>query len=169
MRPFLESWFLFATKLGLTPFACFVEKNSSKLRVLQEMEASGGEPDVVAQDKETGEIVFFDCSSESPPGRVSLAYDREGLDSRKEHKPKGNAVDAAADMGIELLTEAQYFELQRLGDFDTKSSSWLKTPPALRKFGGALFGDRRYGRVFIYHNSAQSYYGARGFRGALRV
>lgn len=146
-----------------------VEAHPEKLWSLHEMETTGGEPDVVAHDKQSGELVFFDCSPESPAGRVSLSYDREGLESRKEHKPKGNAVDLAAAMGVELLDEAQYRELQSLGAFDTKSSSWIKTPPELRKLGGALFGDRRYDRVFIYHNGAQSYYGARGFRGALRV
>ena len=133
------------------------------------MEVSGGEPDVVDYDKEAGEYIFFDCSPESPKGRVSVCYDREGLDSRKEHKPKNNAIDMAAAMGIELLTEELYRELQKKGEFDTKTSSWLKTPSDIRKLGGALFGDRRFGHVFVYHNGAQSYYSARGFRGSLRV
>ncbi len=140
-----------------------------KLAALHEMESSGGEPDVVGHDKETGEFIFFDCSPESPKGRVSVCYDRAGLDSRKEHKPKTSALDMAEAMGVELLTEEQYHALQALGEFDTKTSSWVATPPDLRKLGGALFGDRRYGRVFIYHNGAQSYYGARGFRASLRV
>jgi hypothetical protein len=133
------------------------------------MERTGGEPDVVGQDKQTGEYVFYDCSPESPKGRTSLCYDREALDSRKEHKPKSSAMDMAAAMGAELLTEEQYQELQRLGAFDTKSSSWLKTPGDIRKLGGAIFGDRRFGRVFVYHNGAESYYSGRGFRGWLRV
>ena len=140
-----------------------------KLVALHEMESSGGEPDVVGHDKETGEFIFFDCSPESPKGRVSVCYDRAGLDSRKEHRPKTSALDMAEAMGVELLTEEQYHALQALGEFDTKTSSWVATPPDLRKLGGALFGDRRYGRVFIYHNGAQSYYGARGFRASLRV
>lgn len=146
-----------------------LESRPEKLWSLHEMERTGGEPDVVGQDKKTGEYLFFDCSPESPKGRVAVCYDREGLESRKEHKPKTNAVDLAAATGIELLTEEQYRELQQLGDFDTKTSSWLKTPTDVRKLGGALFGDRRFGRVFIYHNGAQSYYGARGFRGWLGV
>ena len=146
-----------------------LEANAEKLWSLHEMESTGGEPDVVGHDKKTGEFVFLDCSAESPPGRRSVCYDREGLDSRKEHKPKNNALDMATAMGIELLTEAQYRELQKLGDFDTKTSSWLKTPEEIRKLGGALFGDRRYGHVFVYHNGAQSYYSARGFRGSLRL
>jgi hypothetical protein len=146
-----------------------LEASSEKLWSLNEMERTGGEPDVVGQDKKTGEYVFFDCSPESPKGRVAVCYDREGLDSRKEHKPKNNAVDMATAMGIELLTEDQYRELQQLGEFDTKTSSWLKAPAEIRKLGGALFGDRRFGRVFVYHNGAQSYYSARGFRGSLRV
>jgi hypothetical protein len=133
------------------------------------MESTGGEPDVVGQDKKTGEYIFFDCSPESPKGRTSLCYDREALDSRKANKPKDSAVDMAAAMGIELVTEEQYRELQKLGDFDTKSSSWVKAPAEMRKLGGALFGDRRFGRVFLYHNGAQSYYAGRGFRGSLRV
>lgn len=140
-----------------------------KLWTLREMERTGGEPDVVGFDRETGEFVFFDCSKETPSGRRSLCYDREGLDSRKEHKPDGNVVDTAAAMGVSLLTESQYRDLQALGDFDMKTSSWLSTPADIRKLGGALFGDRRYGQVFVYHNGAQSYYGARAFRGAVRV
>lgn len=143
--------------------------NPEKLQSLYEMEKTGGEPDVVGHDKKTGEYIFVDCSAESPSGRRSLCYDREGLDSRKEHKPKNNAVDAAAAMGIELLTEEQYRELQKLGEFDTKTSSWVKTPADVRKLGGALFCDRRFGRVFVYHNGAQSYYSGRAFRGLLKV
>ncbi len=146
-----------------------LEANAERLWSLHEMEETGGEPDVVGHDKETGEYIFFDCSAESPKGRTSVCYDREGLDSRKEHKPKNNAMDMAAAMGIELLTEEQYRELQKLGDFDTKTSSWVKTPADIRKLGGALYGDRRYGRVFVGHNGAQSYYSARAFRGSLRV
>jgi len=146
-----------------------LEASPEKLWSLQEMERTGGEPDVVGQDKKSGEYVFFDCSAQSPAGRASLCYDREALDSRKEHKPKSSVMDMAADMGIEVLTEEQYFELQKLGEFDTKRSSWLKTPPEIRKLGGALFGDRRFGRVFIYHNGAESYYSGRAFRGSLRV
>ena len=146
-----------------------LDANADKLRSLHEMEKTGGEPDVVGQDKKTGEYIFFDCSPESPKGRVSVCYDREGLESRKEHRPKNTAMDMAAEMGIELLTEEQYQELQRLGEFDTKTSTWVKTPAEMRKLGGALFGDRRFGRVFFYHNGAQSYYSARGFRGSLRV
>jgi hypothetical protein len=146
-----------------------LKASAEKLWSLNEMEITGGEPDVVGQDKKTGELIFFDCSPESPKGRASVCYDREGLDSRKEHKPKDNAMDMAAVMGIELLTEEQYRELQKLGEFDTKSSSWVKAPADIRKLGGALFGDRRYGHVFIYHNGAQSYYSGRGFRGSLRV
>ncbi len=140
-----------------------------KLWSLHEMEASGGEPDVVAHDSASGEYVFFDCAAESPKGRQSLCYDRAGLESRKEHKPRGSALDLATEMGVELLSEAQYLRLQTLGEFDRKSSSWVLTPPELRAAGGALFGDRRYGRVFIYHNGAQSYYAGRGFRASLRV
>jgi hypothetical protein len=146
-----------------------LEAHPARLWSLAQMEATDGEPDVVGQDKKTGEYLFFDCSPETPKGRVSLCYDREGWESRKEHRPKDNAVDMAAEMGVELLTEEQYAELQKLGEFDLKTSSWLKTPPEMRKLGGALFGDRRYGRVFVYHNGAQSYYAARGFRGCLRV
>ena len=146
-----------------------LEANAEKLWSLHEMEGTGGEPDVVGQDKKTGECVFFDCSAETPKGRTSVCYDREGLDSRKEHKPKNTAMDMAAAMGIELLNEEQYHELQKLGDFDTKTSSWVKTPAEMRKLGGALYCDRRYGRVFAGHNGAQSYYAVRGFRGSLRV
>jgi hypothetical protein len=146
-----------------------LEASTEKLRSLNEMERTGGEPDVVGHDKKTGEYVFYDCSAESPKGRRSLCYDREALQSRKEHKPKDNAIDVAAGMGIELLTEEQYRELQKLGNFDTTTSSWIKTPSAIRKLGGALFCDRRYDTVFLYHNGAPSYYAARGFRGSLRV
>ena len=141
----------------------------AKLRALQIMEETGGEPDVVGLDKKTGEVVFFDCSPETPKGRVSLCYDREGLESRKEHKPKDNAMDMAAEMGVELQTEDEYNALQKLGEFDRKTSSWMKTPPEIRQLGGALYGERRYNRVFIGHNGAQSYYAVRGFRGCLRV
>ena len=146
-----------------------LESNPDKLWSLNEMERTGGEPDVVGRDTETGEYVFFDCSAESPQDRRSLCYDREALDSRKEHKPKDNALDVAAAMGLELLTEAQYRALQTLGNFDTKTSSWVKTPADIRKLGGALFCDRRYDTVFVYHNGADSYYAARGFRASLRV
>lgn len=146
-----------------------LDANPEKLWSLHEMEKTGGEPDVVGHDKKTDEYLFFDCSPETPKGRTSVCYDREGLDSRKEHKPKNNAMDMAAAMGIELLAEEQYRELQKLGNFDMKTSSWVKTPPDIRKLGGALFGDRRFGHIFIYHNGAQSYYGARAFRGSLRV
>ena len=146
-----------------------LEANTEKLWSLHEMERTGGEPDVVGHDRKTGEYVFYDCSAESPKGRRSVCYDREGLESRKEHKPENNAMDMAAAMGIELLTEEQYRELQKLGNFDTKTSSWVITPPDIRKLGGALFMDRRYNTVFVYHNSAPSYYAARGFRGSLRV
>ena len=146
-----------------------LEANAEMLWSLGEMERTGGEPDVVAHDKQTGEYVFYDCSAESPAGRRSVCYDRQGLESRKEHRPEGNAIDMAAAMGIELLTEDQYRELQKLGDFDTKTSSWVKTPAEIRRLGGALFCDRRYGQVFVYHNGAQSYYAARAFRGSLRV
>lgn len=140
-----------------------------KLWSLAEMERTGGEPDVVAHDKGSGEFVFFDCSEQSPAGRTSLCYDRAALNARKEHKPKSSVMDLAAEMGVEVLTEAQYFELQKLGEFDTKRSSWLQTPPEIRSLGGALFGDRRFGRVFIYHNGAESYYSGRGFRACLKV
>ena len=146
-----------------------LEAHPEKLWSLNEMEKTGGEPDIVGQDEQTGEYAFYDCSPESPKGRTSLCYDREALDSRKEHKPKSSAMDMAAAMGAELLTEEQYQELQKLGAFDTKSSSWLRTPGDTRKLGGAIFGDRRFGRVFVYHNGAESYYSGRGFRGWLRV
>jgi hypothetical protein len=143
--------------------------NPEKLWSLSEMERSGGEPDVVGQDKKTGEYVFYDCSPETPKDRTSVCYDREGWESRKEHRPKTTAIDMAGAMGIELLTEQEYLELQAFGNFDTKTSSWVKTPAEIRKLGGALYCDRRYGRVFVGHNGAQSYYSARGFRGSLRV
>ncbi len=146
-----------------------LEANAEKLWSLSQMEETGGEPDVVGHDKTTGEIIFFDCSAESPDGRRSLCYDREGLESRKEAPPKSSVIDVAAAMGIALLTEAQYHELQNLGKFDTKTSSWLVTPVDIRTLGGAIFGDRRYDRVFVYHNGAQSYYASRAFRGALQV
>lgn len=146
-----------------------LEAHADKLGSLHEMERTGGEPDVVGHDEQTAEHVFCDCSAESPTGRRSVCYDREGLESRKEHRPEDSAIDMAAAMGIELLTEEQYRALQQLGSFDTKTSSWLKTPAAIRELGGAIFGDRRYGRVFVYHNGAPSYYAARGFRGLLRV
>ena len=143
--------------------------NTKKLWSLNEMEKTGGEPDVVGFDNKTGEYIFFDCSAESPKGRRSVCYDGEALKSRKEHKPKNNAIDMAVAMGVELLTEEQYRELQELGDFDTKSSSWVQTPTDIRELGGALFCDRRYDHVFVYHNGAESYYAARAFRGSLRV
>jgi len=146
-----------------------LEANAEKLWSLHEMERTGGEPDVVGQDKKTGEYIFNDCSAESPKGRRSVCYDREALEARKEHKPKDSAVDMAAAIGIELLTEEQYRELQKLGEFDTKTSSWVKTPPEIRKLDGALFCDRRFDQVFLYHNGAESYYAARGFRGLLKV
>ncbi len=146
-----------------------LEAKPDKLWSLSEMERTSGEPDVVGQDKKTGEYIFFDCSAQSPKGRTSLCYDREALDSRKEFKPKNTAMDMAAAMGIELLTEEQYLELQKLGEFDTKTSSWIATPADIRKLGGALYCDRRYDRVFVGHNGAQSYYSARAFRGSLRV
>ena len=146
-----------------------LEAGSEKLWSLHEMERTGGEPDVVGFDKKTGEFIFYDCAAESPDGRRSLCYDREAQDARKENKPENNAIDMAADIGIELLTEEQYRELQQLGEFDTKTSSWVKTPSDIRKLGGALYCDRRYGRVFVGHNGAQSYYAARAFRGSLRV
>ena len=146
-----------------------LEANTEKLWSLNEMERTGGEPDVVGFDKKTGKYIFYDCSAESPKGRRSVCYDREALESRKEHKPKDSAMNMAAAMGIELLTEEQYRELQKLGDFDTKTSSWVKAPADIRKLGGALFGDHRFGHVFVYHNGAQSYYSARAFRGSLRV
>ena len=146
-----------------------LEANSEKLWSLDEMERTGGEPDVVGFDKKTGEYIFYDCSAESPKDRRSFCYDREALETRKEHKPKNSAIDMAAAMGIELLTEEQYRELQKLGKFDTKTSSWVQTPSQIRKLGGAIFCDRRYDQVFMYHNGADSYYAARGFRGSLRV
>ena len=146
-----------------------LEASPGKLRSLNEMEETGGEPDIVGHDKKTGEYIFYDCSAESPKGRRSLCYDRQALESRKEHKPSNNAVDMAAAMGIELLNEEEYRALQKLGSFDTKTSSWVKTPGDIRRLGGALFCDRRYDHVFLYHNGAQSYYAARGFRGSLRV
>ncbi len=146
-----------------------LEANADKLWSLHEMEATGGEPDVVGFDDKTGEYIFYDCSAESPKGRRSLCYDDEALISRKEHKPEDSAMNMAAAMGIELLTEEQYRDLQKLGNFDTKTSSWVTTPSAIRKLGGALFCDRRYNTVFLYHNGAESYYAARGFRGSLRV
>jgi len=146
-----------------------MEANAEKLWSLHEMERTGGEPDVVGHDKKTGEYIFYDCSAESPKDRRSVCFDREALESRKEHKPGDSAVGMAAGMGIELLTEEQYRELQKLEDFDTKTSSWVKTPSDIRKLGGALFCDRRYDTVFVYHNGAESYYAARGFRGSLRV
>src|SRR5947209_12433256 len=146
-----------------------LEANAEKLWSLDEMERTGGEPDVVGHDKRTGEYIFYDCSAESPKGRRSVCYDREALDARKEAKPKDSATNMAAAMGIELLTEEQYRELQKLGEFDTKTSSWVKTPSNIRKLGGALFCDRRFNTVFVYHNGAESYYAARAFRGLLRV
>jgi hypothetical protein len=146
-----------------------IEADTEKLSALNEMERTGGEPDVIGYDKKTGEYIFCDCSAESPKGRRSLCYDREALESRKENKPENNAIDMATAIGIELLTEEQYRELQKLGNFDTKTSSWVKTPSDIRTLGGALFCDRRYDTVFVYHNGAESYYAARGFRGSLRV
>ena len=146
-----------------------LEANTEKLWSLNEMDRTGGEPDVVGHDKKTGEYIFYDCSAESPKGRRNVCYDREGQESRKTARPENNAIDMAAAMGIELLTEEQYREMQKLGNFDTKTSSWVKTPSDIRKLGGALFADRRYDNVFVYHNSAPSYYSVRGFRGSLRV
>ena len=146
-----------------------LEANPEKLWILDDMEQTGGEPDVVAYDKKTNEFIFFDCSDESPKGRRSLCYDTQALESRKEHKPKNSALGMAAEMGVELLTEEQYRALQQLGQFDLKTSSWLRTPDNIRKLGGAIFGDRRYDTVFLYHNGAESYYAARGFRGALKI
>ena len=146
-----------------------LEAVPKKLWSLNEMERTGGEPDIVSHDKKTGEYIFYDCSEQSPIGRRSLCYDREALESRKEHKPENNTIDMAAAMGIEILTEGQYRELQKLGNFDTKTSSWVQTPSEIRKLGGAIFCDRRYNTVFVYHNGAESYYSARGFRGLLRV
>ena len=146
-----------------------LEADPKKFWSLHEMEKTGGEPDCIGQDKKSGEYIFYDCSPETPSGRRSICYDREALDSRKEHKPKSSATDMAAEMGIELLDEEQYRELQKLGNFDSKTSSWIKTPDEIRKLGGALFGDFRFNTVFIYHNGAQSYYAGRGFRGILKV
>jgi hypothetical protein len=146
-----------------------LEAHTEKLRSLHEMERTGGEPDVVAHDKKTGEYIFFDCSAQSPEGRRNVCYDREALEARKKFKPKDSAMNVAETMGIEILTEEQYRDLQKLGNYDTKTSSWLKTPPAIRKHGGAIFADRRYDHVFVYHNGADAYYAARGFRGSLRV
>lgn len=146
-----------------------LEAHVDKLSSLHAMEATGGEPDVIGRDKKAGEYIFVDCSPETPKGRTSVCYDREGLDSRKESKPRTSAMEMAAAMGVELLTEEEYLALQKLGEFDTKTSSWMRTPGEIRKLGGAIFGDRRFGRVFVYHNGAQSYYGARGFRASLRI
>ena len=146
-----------------------LEAKAEKLWSLSEMERTGGEPDIVGHDKKTGECIFYDCSDESPSGRRSLCYDRDALESRKEHKPKNNALDVAAAMGVELLSEAQYRELQKIGNFDAKTSSWVKTPTDIRRLGGALYCDRRYDQVFVYHNGAESYYAVRGFRGSVRV
>ena len=155
--------------LEWTKIQAKLEANTKKLWSLSEMERTGGEPDVVDHDKKTGDYIFYDCSAESPKGRRSLCYDRDALEARKEFKPENNALDLAAAMGIEILTEEQYRELQKLGEFDTKTSSWLKTPADIRKLGGAIFGDRRYDTVFMYHNGAPSYYAARAFRGSLKV
>ncbi|HJZ64541.1 MAG TPA: DUF4256 domain-containing protein [Candidatus Acidoferrum sp.] len=155
--------------LEWAPIEAKLAANPQKLNSLSEMEKTGGEPDVISYEKATGEFIFCDCSAESPAGRRSLCYDREALNSRKEAKPKNSALDLAATMGIEILTEEQYRELQKLGEFDTKTSSWVKTPLSIRKLGGALFCDRRFDTVFTYHNGAESYYAARGFRGSLRV
>jgi hypothetical protein len=146
-----------------------IEADPGKMWSLSEMERTGGEPDVVGFDEETGEYIFYDCSMETPKDRRNVCYDRKGLEERRSFKPENNAVDMAASMGIELLTEDEYRDLQKIGEFDTRTSSWLRTPPEVRGLGGALFGDRRYGRVFVYHNGAQSYYGVRGFRGAIRI
>jgi len=146
-----------------------LDADAGKLWSLHEMETTGGEPDVVGYDKKTGEYIFYDCAAESPKGRRSVCYDHEALESRKEHKPGNSAIQMAADMGIEILTEEQYRDLQKLGEFDTKTSSWIKTPAEIRKLGGAVFCDRRYDTIFLYHNGAESYYAARGFRGALKV
>lgn len=156
-------------KLEWAPIQAKLEANPEKLWSLDEMESTGGEPDVVAYDQNTGEYIFYDCAAESPKGRRSICYDHEALESRKEHKPENSAVEMASDMGIELLSEEEYRALQELGNFDLKTSSWVKTPEAIRKLGGAIFCDRRYNHVFTYHNGAESYYGARGFRGVLRV
>jgi hypothetical protein len=155
--------------IGWGEVAARLAERPAKLLALTEMEKTGGEPDVVGRDAGTGECLFFDCSPETPKGRTGVCYDREGLEARKENRPAANALDLAMAMGVSLLTEREYHELQGLGEFDLKTSSWLQTPPAVRQLGGALFGDRRYGRVFIYHNGAQSYYTVRGFRASLRV
>jgi hypothetical protein len=155
--------------LDWTEVQAKLDANPEKLWSLGEMERTGGDPDVVGRDKKTGEYIFYDCSPESPRGRRSVCYDREAWESRKEHKPKDSALEMAADMGIEILTEEQYRDLQKLGKFDTKTSSWIKTPSDIRKLGGAIFADFRFGHVFVYHNGAESYYAARGFRGSLRV
>jgi len=155
--------------LGWASIQAKLETNDEKLWSLNEMERTGGEPDVVGRDKKTGEYIFYDCSAESPKGRRNLCYDREALESRKENKPENSAIGMAAEMGIDLLTEEEYRELQKLGEFDTKTSSWVKTPVSIRKLGGAIFCDRRYDTVFVYHNGAESYYASRGFRGSLRV
>jgi hypothetical protein len=155
--------------IGWADVQAKLEANTEKLWSLNEMERTGGEPDVVGDDNQSGEYVFYDCSVESPKGRRSICFDREALESRKEHKPENNAMDMAVAMGIELLTEGQYRELQKLGKFDLKTSSWVQTPASIRKLGGAIFCDRRYDTVFVYHNGAESYYAARGFRGSLRV
>ena len=155
--------------LGWAGVKARLDASPEKLWSLSEMDRTGGEPDVVGHDKKTGDYLFFDCSPQSPDGRTSLCYDREALDSRKKFKPKNSAMDLASAIGIELLTEEQYHDLQQLGEFDTKSSTWLKTPAEIRKLGGAIFGDRRFGRVFVYHNGAESYYSGRGFRGSLRA
>jgi hypothetical protein len=155
--------------LGWNAVQARLESNVEKLRALDEMERTGGEPDVIGYDQKTGELTFCDCSPESPKGRRSLCYDRDALESRKENKPGGSAVEMASSMGIEILTEEQYRELQKLEEFDRKTSSWVQTPSSIRKLGGALFCDRRYDHVFVYHNGAESYYAARGFRGLLKV
>jgi len=155
--------------LGWAEVQAKLDGNTERLWSLSEMERTGGEPDVVGRDPKTGEYIFCDCSAESPKGRRSVCYDRQALESRKENKPGNNAIDMAAAMGIELLTEEQYRELQKLGNFDTKTSSWIITPADIRKLGGALFADYRYGNVFVYHNGAESYYAARGFRGLVRI
>ena len=155
--------------MAWTEIQARLEASPAALKSLREMESTGGEPDVIGRDDDSGTYVFCDCSAESPAGRRSVCYDQEALASRKEHKPEGSAVDMAAAMGVDLLTEEQYRALQQLGEFDTKTSSWVKTPPELRELGGALFCDRRYGKVFVYHNGAQSYYAARGFRATLRA
>jgi Protein of unknown function (DUF4256) len=156
-------------QVKLEAFMSGKQANTEKIWSLNEMERTGGEPDIVGHDAKTGEYIFYDCSAESPKDRRSICYDLEGLESRKEHKPENNAIDMAAAMGIDLLTEEEYRELQKLGNFDMKTSSWVKTPAEIRKHGGALFCDRRYDHIFVYHNGADSYYGARGFRGSLRV